>query len=100
MLPQRPQPWGLGAFVSERKGLPQGDQRLQDQEQELRGRGEEGRPGSETSSHLEWFANKPRTGIFPQPQTGLFSNRCQAMRFLSGFSCWVLAKFTQKIQLL
>ena len=90
----------LGRLSARGRGLPQGDQRPSRPRGGVAGEGGGGHTRIRDLFPHRWFANKPRTGIFPQPQTGLFSNRCQAMRFLSGFSCWVLAKSTQKIQLL
>lgn len=58
---------------------------LQDQEEELRGRGEEGRPRIRALFPLRMVCQQASPGTFPQPETGLFSNRRQAMRFLSGF---------------
>lgn len=55
------------------------------QDQELRGRGEEGRPRVRALFPLRMVCEQASPGTFPQPETGLFSNRRQAMRFLSGF---------------
>lgn len=62
-----------------------GTRGLQDQEEELRGRGEEGRPRIRALFPLRMVCEQASPGTFPQPETGLFSNRRQAMRFLSGF---------------